>query len=264
MHTPDVPPISGLLDFSCKVVLITGAAGGIGQGIATRFAAAGAQVAAHYHTSAAEAEQLIARITAAGGRAAGFAADLTDEHAVAQLLARTIERFGRLDVLVNNAARQTHASLLEMSVQEWDAMIAATLRSVFLCTQAAARQMIAQNSGGAIVNVTSIEAERAAPTHSHYNAAKAGVLMHTRAAANELGLHGIRVNALAPGLIWREGLAQDWPEGVARWQQTAPLQRLGQPEDIADACLFLASPASRWISGANLVVDGGVMSTRSF
>jgi NAD(P)-dependent dehydrogenase (short-subunit alcohol dehydrogenase family) len=100
--------------------------------------------------------------------------------------------------------------------------------------------------------------------HSHYNAAKGGVLMYTKAVAYELGFYGIRVNAVSPGLIWREGLDQDWPEGVERYQQAAPLQRLGMPEDIADACLFLASPGARWITGANLMVDGGVLTKQIY
>jgi NAD(P)-dependent dehydrogenase (short-subunit alcohol dehydrogenase family) len=118
--------------------------------------------------------------------------------------------------------------------------------------------MVEQGVGGAIVNVTSIEAQSALPSHGHYAATKAAAAAHTRAAAQELGPHGIRVNAVAPGLIWREGIEQMWPEGVARWQQAAPLRRLGRSEDVADACLFLASPAARWITGASLTVDGGV------
>jgi NAD(P)-dependent dehydrogenase (short-subunit alcohol dehydrogenase family) len=151
-----------------------------------------------------------------------------------------------------------------MSESEWDAVIDANLRSVFLCTQAAAKQMMAQGSGGAIVNIASIEGENPAPLHSHYDAAKGGVLMHTMAAANELGPHGIRVNAVSPGLIWREGLAEAWPDGVARYKKAVPLGRLGLADDIADACLFLASPAARWITGVNLRVDGGVMTKQIY
>ncbi len=264
MSDNTVPPVGALLDFGGKVVLVTGAAGGIGQGIAARFAEAGARVAIHYRSNAGAASELAQRLVDAGGQAAPFAADLADAQAVAELFAAVVARFGRLDVLVNNAARQTLASLVEMPAAEWDAMIAANLRGVFLCTQAAARQMIAQGGGGAIINITSIEAEQPAPLHSHYNAAKGGVLMHTRAAAGELGAYGIRVNAVAPGLIWRDGLDRDWPDGVARWQAAAPLGRLGTPADVADACLFLASPAARWITGASLRVDGGVMSAPIF
>ncbi|KPV49261.1 short-chain dehydrogenase [Kouleothrix aurantiaca] len=252
-----------MLDFAGKVVLVTGGAGGIGQGIVARFAEAGAAVAIHYRSSDAAASALAEQIVSAGGQAATFAADLTVAEAAVQLIEAVVARFGRLDVLVNNAAQQSLAGLLDMSAADWDAMIAATLRSVFLCTQAAAHQMIARG-GGAIINITSIEAEHPAPLHSHYNAAKAGVLMHTRAAAAELGAHGIRVNAVAPGLIWRDGLEAAWPEGVARWQAAAPLQRLGTPADVADACLFLASPGARWITGASLCVDGGVTTGPSF
>ena len=151
-----------------------------------------------------------------------------------------------------------------MTENEWDAVVNANLRSVFLCTQAAAKHMMAQGEGGAIINISSIEGENPAPTHSHYNAAKGGVLMHTRAAAHELGPHSIRVNAVSPGLIWREGIEVAWADGVERWKKRAPLTRLGMPADVADACLFLASPAARWITGANLRVDGGVMTCQIF
>jgi NAD(P)-dependent dehydrogenase (short-subunit alcohol dehydrogenase family) len=120
--------------------------------------------------------------------------------------------------------------------------------------------MIEAGEGGSIVNISSIEGEVPMPGHAHYNAAKAGVAMHTRTAAAELGGHGIRVNAVAPGLIRREGLEDDWPEGVASWRSGCPLGRLGEPDDVADACLFLASAASRWITGTTIRVDGGFLS----
>ena len=114
-------------------------------------------------------------------------------------------------------------------------------------------------SGGAIVNISSIEGLQPAFDHSHYAASKAAVIMHTRAAALELGPSGIRANCVSPGLIEAPGIEEAWPEGVARWHAAAPLHRLGTPADVADAVLFLVSPAARWISGANLVVDGGVL-----
>ncbi len=260
MNLPKVPPVQSLLDFGGRAVLVTGAGGGIGRGIAERFAQAGAAVAVHYHSNPAPAEQLATQIVAGGGRAVTLQADIRDQYAVAQLIEQTAAQLGRIDVLVNNAARQTLAPMLEMTAEEWDAMIETNLRGVFLCTQAAARQMIAQGGGGAIVNISSIGGEQPAPNHSHYNVSKSGIAMHTRAAAAELGLHGIRVNAVAPGLIWRDGLDQAWPDGLARWQRAVPLGRVGTAEDVADACLFLASPAARWISGVSLRVDGGVMS----
>jgi NAD(P)-dependent dehydrogenase (short-subunit alcohol dehydrogenase family) len=261
---PGIPAVGSLLDLSGKVALITGSGSGIGRGIAARFAEAGAAVMLHYHTSADGAEGLVGQIRARGGRAVSSAADVTSPAGVTRLVQVTVETFGRLDILVNNAGIYPLAGVIEMSVEAWDEVLDADLKSVFLCTQAAARQMTAQGSGGAIVNITSIEAENPAPRHSHYNAAKGGVLMYTRAAAFELGPYQIRVNAVAPGLIWKEGLDQSWPDGVARYLATAPLGRLGQPEDIADACLFLASPAARWITGASLTVDGGVLTHQIF
>lgn len=260
----NIPHPSQLLDFSGKVALVTGAGSGIGAGIARRFAQAGAAVVVNYRRSAEGAQAVVAAIEADGGQAVAVPANVTDPTAVTQLIAHTVEAFGRLDVLINNAGSYPLVSLLEMSEADWQEVIDANLSSVFLCTQAAAKQMIEQGNGGAIVNIASIEAENPAPLHSHYNAAKGGVLMHTMAAAQELGAHGIRVNAVSPGLIWREGIDQGWPEGVERWQKAAPLTRLGQPADVADACLFLASPAARWISGANLRVDGGVMTNQIF
>jgi glucose 1-dehydrogenase/3-oxoacyl-[acyl-carrier protein] reductase len=253
-----LPAPAALLDFSERVVLVTGAGRGIGPGIALRFAQAGARVAANYRVSREGAARTVAQIEAAGGAAIAVPADVSRPSEVESLFRSCREAFGRLDVLINNAGIYPVAGLLEMTEQQWDAMLEADLKSVFLCTQAAARLMIEQGIQGAIVNIASIEAESPEPDHSHYDAAKAGVLMHTRSAAFELAGHGIRVNAVSPGLIWQPGIEQSWPEGVARWQAAAPLKRLGLAEDVADACLFLASPAARWITGVNLRVDGGV------
>lgn len=242
---------------------MTGSGSGLGQGIARRFAQAGARVAVHYNHSAEGAQALVEAI-GQGGAAVSLQGDLTRAGDAQRLVDETVRALGRVDVLINNAGIYPRASLLEMSPEEWDAVVDANLRSTFLCTQAAARVMAAQGEGGAIVNISSIEQENPAPQHSHYDAAKGGVLMFTRAAAFELATYGIRVNAVAPGLIWREGIEQSWADGVERWQRTAPLKRLGLPEDVADACLFLASPAARWITGASLVVDGGVMTHQIF
>jgi NAD(P)-dependent dehydrogenase (short-subunit alcohol dehydrogenase family) len=260
----DIPQVASLLDLSGRVAVVSGAGSGLGRGIAARFGEAGAAVVVHYRRSAAGAEDVVRRIRDAGGRAAAVQADLTAGDGATRLVGGAVEAFGRADVLVNNAGAYPLAGILEMTAGQWDEVMDANLRATFLCTQAAARRMVAQGGGGAIVNVTSIEAESPNPAHSHYNAAKAGVAMYTRAAALELAPHGIRVNAVAPGLIWREGIEEAWPEGVARWRRAAPLGRLGTPEDVADACLFLASPAARWITGTSLTVDGGVMAGPAF
>jgi NAD(P)-dependent dehydrogenase (short-subunit alcohol dehydrogenase family) len=260
----EIPDPRELLDLTGKVALVTGSGRGIGSAIALRLAEAGADVVASYRESAAGAEAVASRIRGLGRRAGVLQADLTRGAEVDKLVAGTVETLGRLDILVNNAGLYPLVPLVEMTEADWDQVLDSNLRSVFLCTRAAARQMIEQGEGGAVVNVASIEGESPLPLHSHYTSAKAGVLMHTRSAAQELGGHGIRVNAVSPGLIWRQGLEEDWPEGVARWKAAAPLGRLGMPEDVADACLFLASPAARWITGANLRVDGGVMTHQIF
>jgi NAD(P)-dependent dehydrogenase (short-subunit alcohol dehydrogenase family) len=258
------PAVAGLFDFSGRVVLITGAGQGIGAGIARRFSEAGARVAVHYRTSRESAERLVEEISERGGAAVAVPGDLIQAEETSTVIAATVVAWGRIDVLVNNAGIYPLAPLVDMEEGQWDEVVDANLKSVFLCTREVARQMKRQGDGGAVVNVASIEGERPASQHSHYNAAKAGVLMHTRAAAYELAPLGIRVNAVSPGLIWRPGLEEQWPEGVARWQEAAPLRRLGRAEDVADACLFLASPAARFVTGVNLPVDGGVLVRPAF
>lgn len=264
-RSDDGPPeVERLLDLSGRAALVTGAAGGIGAGVARRLAAAGAAIAAHYRSSAAGAEAVADGIRATGRRVAVVAADLTVAREVERLVHDVVTELGRLDIVVNNAGIYPLSPLTEMTEAEWDGVLDANLKSVFLVTQAVARVMIEGGEGGSIINIASVEGSVPAPMHSHYTSAKAGVLMHTRAAALELGPHGIRVNAVSPGLVWRPGLDEDWPEGVARWEKAAPLGRLGRPEDVADACLFLAAPASRWISGVDLPVDGGVLARPVF
>ncbi|GMR23503.1 MAG: SDR family NAD(P)-dependent oxidoreductase [Acidobacteriota bacterium] len=260
MSATSLPAVSELLNFTGSVVVVTGASKGIGRGIAERFATAGAAVAVHYRSGKAEAEALAASCE----RAIAVGGDLCDPDAVAQLFGEVANELGPVDVLVNNAGIYPMHSILDAPVDEWQKVMDANVRTTHLCTQRAARSMKDRETGGAIVNVASIEGLRPAPLHSHYNAAKGGVLMYTQSAALELGAYGIRVNAVSPGLIWREGIERAWPDGVERFEERAPLKRLGRPEDIADACLFLASKGARWITGANLVVDGGVLTATAF
>jgi 3-oxoacyl-[acyl-carrier protein] reductase len=163
---------------------------------------------------------------------------------------------GRLDNLVNNAGIQPVEELADMPAASWRLMFEANLTSAFSCTQAAARVM--RETGGSVTHIASIEAARPAPGHAHYAAAKAALVMHARAAALEYGPLGIRVNTVSPGLVDRPGLAGSWPEGVERWHRAAPLGRLGEPADVGNACVFLASPMAAWITGHDLTVDGGV------
>ncbi|MES4887142.1 glucose 1-dehydrogenase [Streptomyces sp. NPDC096012] len=241
-----------------QTALVTGAGGGIGRAIALRFAQEGAAVALHCRTALDAAAETAERIRGLGGEAVVLTADLTDEDACHRLVRETVDwSGGRLTALVDNAAVQPVQPLPDMTAAEWRTVVDTNLTSVFACTQAAAAHMRA-HGGGTITHIASIEATHPAPGHAHYGAAKAAVVMHARAAAVEYGPAGIRVNTVSPGLVEREGLAEAWPEGVRRWLAAAPAGRLGRPEDVADACVFLASPLASWITGHDLVVDGGV------
>ncbi|WP_318306331.1 SDR family NAD(P)-dependent oxidoreductase [Amycolatopsis solani] len=246
--------MTSALDLSGTITCVTGAAGGIGRGIALRFAAAGSAVAVHHRRPGA-ADDVVEAIEAAGGRARAFAAELTDDTACHALLDAVAAWGGRLDALVNNAGVQPVEALEDITAERWRAMLDATLTSAFSCTQAAARLL---GDGGSITHVASIEARQPAPGHVHYSAAKAALVMHARGAALEYGPRGIRVNTVSPGLIDRPGLARDWPDGVGRWHRAAPLGRLGTPADVGNACVFLASPLASFVTGHDLVVDGGV------
>ncbi|MFD7657098.1 SDR family NAD(P)-dependent oxidoreductase [Actinosynnema sp. NPDC059797] len=247
----------GLLDG--KVALVTGAGGVVGRGIARRLAAAGAAVVAHTRTT--PVDDLLAELaeltefTEPGGGAFAVTADLTDPDECRRVVREAAGWRGRLDVLVNNAGAQPVQPLAGMTADEWRAVVDANLTSAFSCTQAAVEVMA---HGGSITHVASVEGTRPAPGHAHYSASKAALIMHARSAALEYGGRGIRVNTVSPGLIARPGIEDEWPDGVARWTRAAPLGRLGTPEDVGDACAFLASPLARWITGHDLVVDGGI------
>ncbi|QUC63015.1 SDR family oxidoreductase [Streptomyces sp. A2-16] len=238
-----------------QVALVTGAGGGIGRGIALRFAEEGAAVAVHCRTAAAAARDVASRIEDSGARAVVLEADLRDEDQCRRLVREAAAWGGGLTALVNNAGVQPVQPLPGMTAAQWRAVVDTNLTGVFACTQAAAELM---RQGGSVTHIASIEAGRSAPGHAHYSASKAAVVAHARAAALEYGPHRIRVNTVSPGLIDREGLAEDWPEGLERWVRKAPLGRLGRPEDVADACVFLASPLASWITGHDLAVDGGM------
>lgn len=237
------------IDLTGLVVAITGANGGIGAGIADRFAAASASLVLHHRSGvvpSSDADHVTVRC------------DLTDPGAPDLIVAAALERFGRVDALVNNAAVQTLASFVGMTDAEWSEMIETNLTACHRLTQAFARHVVDRGGSGSVVNISSVEGRQPAPQHGHYGVSKAALLMHTKAAALELGPLGIRVNSVSPGLVDRPGLEDDWPDGVARWLERAPLGRLGSPHDVGDACVFLCSPMASWVTGADLVVDGGI------
>ncbi len=249
-----LPSPAAMLDLSDLVVAVTGAGGGIGQGIARRFSQCGAAVLAHAHTT-----DLGPLLESLPGPAGGVTADLRDSDGPSKVVEAALDSFGKLDAVINNAGIFTGASITEMDDREWQNTLDTNLTAVHRLTQAAADHLISRESGGSVVHIASVEGSQPALFHSHYSVSKAGVIMHARAAASEYGQYGIRVNSVSPGLIRRSGIEDQWPEGVARWKAAAPLTRLGTPDDVADACLFLVSPLARWITGANLVVDGGVL-----
>ncbi|MEM5814428.1 MAG: SDR family NAD(P)-dependent oxidoreductase [Candidatus Aenigmatarchaeota archaeon] len=240
-----------------KVAVITGSSRGIGQGIALRFAKEGARVVVNGRSEDGMKETL-ELIKKAGGTAIGVAADVSDQLQVKRLVAQAVKKFGRLDIMVNNAGIVDEAPLTEMTADTWNKMIAVDLTGVFYGMQEAAKAM---KKGGAIINISSIAALMGFNGLAHYCAAKGGVLSLTQEAAVELAPKGIRVNAIAPGVIETEmtkGLKEN-PEQMKNMLARIPLRRLGQPADIAGAALFLASEDSSYVTGQLIVADGGWM-----
>lgn len=252
------------MDLSGKTAVVTGGAGGIGAAICRVLAQAGAHVCIHYHTSEAGALALKDQINRNGGSASSVRADVTGKTDIEGLFETVSAETGAADILINNAGVYPVSGFLDISEAEYELMMDANVRSVMLCTQTFARRLIGQGNGGAVVNIASVAASGVLDMHSHYCASKSAVMAFTRAAARELGEHDIRVNAVSPGLIWREGLDENWPEGVARYKQAAALNSVGQADDVANACLFLVSDAGKWITGIDLVVDGGVLTDKVF
>jgi glucose 1-dehydrogenase len=243
-----------------KTALVAGAGGGIGgAGAAGLARESAAVICADIDMAAAEATA--AQICAAGGRAAASALDVRNRSAVDAVVLAAAREFGRLDVLLDCAGISQRAALLELDPADWDRIIAVNLSGMFHLGQAAARQMVEQGGGGSIINVTSQLAEVARPERAAYVASKGGGRSLTHAMALELAPHGIRVNAIAPGPTLTGLTRASYADPEMRRATIAqiPLGRMGQPEDIVGAIVYLASDESRWVTGSTVTVDGGYL-----
>lgn len=239
-----------------KVAIVTGASRGIGRATALALAAEGAQVVVNYASSSASADQVVAEIIGMGGDAIALAADVSKPEEVDALFAAAMEKWGRIDVLVNNAGITRDTLLLRMKLEDWQAVIDLNLTGVFLCTRAASKIMLKQKSGR-IVNITSVAGQMGNPGQANYSAAKAGVIGFTKTVAKELAPRGITVNAVAPGFIATDMTADLKAEPIL---QFIPLARYGQPEEVAGMIRFLvADPAAAYVTGQVMNVDGGMV-----
>jgi len=246
---------------SNKVALVTGASSGIGARIALQLASEGAAVAVNYYPGTeADAEGVVADIESAGGVAAAFPADVTVSEQCEALVAAVLEKFGALNVLVNNAGITRDGLIVRMSDADWQAVISTNLTGVFFCTRAAGKVMMKARTG-AIVNVASVIGLVGNAGQANYAAAKAGVIGLTKSTARELASRGVRANAVAPGFI-ETAMTAKLPENVREAaKQTIAMRTFGTPDDVAMAVAFLASDEAGYITGQTLAIDGGMTFT---
>ncbi|WP_336962188.1 3-oxoacyl-[acyl-carrier-protein] reductase [Chryseobacterium contaminans] len=240
-----------------KVALITGATRGIGKGIAEMYAQQGAKVAFTYAGSVDKAKELEAALSSVT-QIKGYQSDASDYDAAQKLVEEVMAEFGQIDILVNNAGITKDNLLLRMSKEDWDQVIKVNLDSVFNLTKAVIKPMMKARSGS-IINMTSVVGVKGNAGQANYAASKAGVIGFTKSVALELGSRNIRCNAIAPGFIETEMTAVLDEKTVQGWREGVPLKRGGQPEDIANACVFFGSNMSSYITGQTLNVDGGML-----
>lgn len=244
--------------FEGKSAIVTGASRGIGREIALQLAKEGARVAVNYSGSKDKADEVVEMITAAGGEAFAIQADISNVDSVKNMVDQTLEAFGSIDMLVNNAGITKDNLLMRMKEDEWDDVINTNLKGVFLCTKGVTRQMMRQRAGK-IVNVASIVGVSGNPGQANYVAAKAGVIGFTKTAAKELATRNINVNAVAPGFVttdMTDALSEDVKNQML---SVIPLGKLGSPENVARTVLFLLSEDAAYITGQTIHVDGGMV-----
>ncbi|MDR6192962.1 SDR family oxidoreductase [Siphonobacter sp. SORGH_AS_0500] len=252
-----------------SVAIITGSSSGIGKAIAIEMAREGASVVINYHKSSEGADEALEQIKGFGGTGITVKADVSKEDDVKALFTQTIEAFGRLDILVNNTGRQMDAPFLEMTLEQWDGVISTNLTSQFLCSREAAHQFIKQAkdqkeedlSIGKIICMSSVHDMIPWAGHVNYAASKGGVLMFMKSIAQELAPLKIRVNAISPGAIKTPINKEVWsdPEKLPGLLDLIPYKRIGKPEDVAKATIWLASDESDYVTGETLYIDGGMM-----
>lgn len=241
-----------------KTALITGASRGIGRGIAEIFAKHGANVAFTYLSSVEKGQALEAELSSHGVKAKGYRSDASDYDQAQALAEEVAKDFGRIDILVNNAGITRDGLLMRMGKDQWDAVIKTNLDSVFNLTKAVQRTMLKQRSGS-IINMSSVVGIKGNAGQANYAASKAGIIGFTKSVALELGSRGIRCNAIAPGFIETEMTGALDPKVVEGWTEAIPLKRAGTVDDIANACLFLGSDLSTYVTGQVLSVNGGML-----
>ncbi len=242
-----------------SAALVTGGGRGVGKGIALALARAGCRIAVNYRSSADLAGETVAEITALGVEAFAVGADVKVSSQVNDMMETVVGRFGRLNILVNNAGIQTWKALLDVTETEWDDVVDTNLKGCFLCTQAAARHM-KDHGGGSIVNIGSGCNKLAFPKLVAYTASKGGIEMLTKVSALELGPYGIRVNCVAPGATEIERTKLETANYAETWGRLAPLGRVGTPQDVGQLVAFLASNESSFLTGQTIWVDGGLFS----
>lgn len=242
-----------------KVAVVTGSDRGIGKGIALCLAKEGCKVVVNSHKYAKEGDLVVKEIKNLGSDAVFVAADVSREKEVRNLIGKAVKEFGKLDILVNNAGILVMGTILALTEKDWDRQLSVNLKGVFFCTKYAARQMIKQGKGGRIINISSIAGLVGFPGISAYCASKGAVTELTREAALDFAQYGITVNAINPGVIstdMTKGMLND-PATKKSFMENTPIGRVGKPEDIGNAALFLALDESSFVTGHNLVVDGG-------
>lgn len=244
-----------------KVAIVTGSASGIGRGIVECFAREGAAVTIDYRGKADDANAMVQHIEDAGGRAIAVQADVTIPDQVAALIQQTVDKFGRLDIFVNNAGMERKVPFVEIPLDLWQQTIAVDLTGPFICAQAAAKQMIAQGGTGRIINISSVHEDLPMPTNAAYCAAKGGLRMLMRTICVELAPHHITVNNIGPGAIDTpmDAPLKEHPDQMTTLLAEIPLGRMGQPREIGELAVYLASDAAAYVTGSTFFIDGGML-----